>query len=307
MLEQNSKFSSIAEHEIRKPEDLRESVIFFMTKADNIGWSALLLLFYRCAMFSLAIDNSFLISCSLKSLWLIFSLFPHPTEEAKFLATKQLASLAQRDSCHGERAIMPKKRSTQSGSNSATAKLISRINKFGQNSINNSDSDQANESYQRNHFGYDDDDDEVFVLSAKQKQQLQRNEYLESLTKEQLKIEAKRRSQKTAGTKTELVDSPTLLHLAVFLCALICKIGTSTFFRLLFFSICRSTFCCNSHRFLRNFFFHFEWRRRQHQHDRVWITFHVSIPSQQLFFSHTLLRRSTCVFSLHSSHLRSRW
>lgn len=114
---------------------------------------------------------------------------------------------------------MPKKRSSQSGSNSATAKLINRINKFSQNSINNSDSDQANEQYSRNHFSYD-DDDEIFVLSAKQKQQLQRNEYLESLTKEQLKIEAKRRGQKTAGTKTELVDfapatSTTLLMLFV--------------------------------------------------------------------------------------------
>lgn len=102
---------------------------------------------------------------------------------------------------------MPKKRSSQSGSNSATAKLISRINKFGQNAINNSDFDQANESCPRNsnNLSYDDDDDEVFILTAKQKQQLQRNEFLESLTKEQLKTEAKRRGQKTVGTKTELV------------------------------------------------------------------------------------------------------
>jgi hypothetical protein len=105
-------------------------------------------------------------------------------------------------------AIMPKKRSTQSGSNSATAKLISRINKFGQNVINNTSFDQGNELSPRNsnHLSFDDDDDEVFVLTAKQKQQVQRNEYLESLTKEQLKIEAKRRGQKTAGTKTELVQ-----------------------------------------------------------------------------------------------------
>lgn len=102
---------------------------------------------------------------------------------------------------------MPKKRSSQSGPNSATAKLISRINKFGQNVINNSEFDQANESSPRNsnHLSYDDDDDEVFLLTAKQKQQLQRNEFLESLTKEQLKTEAKRRGQKTVGTKTELV------------------------------------------------------------------------------------------------------
>lgn len=102
---------------------------------------------------------------------------------------------------------MPKKRSSQSGSNSATAKLISRINKFGHNVINNS-FDQANDGSPRSarHLSYDDDDDEVFVLTTKQKQQIQRNEYLESLTKEQLKIEAKRRGQKTAGTKTELVQ-----------------------------------------------------------------------------------------------------
>lgn len=107
---------------------------------------------------------------------------------------------------------MPKKRSSQSGSNSATAKLISRINKFGQDSINNSD--PSSELNSRNFSYDDDDDDEVFVLTAKQKQHLQRNEFLESLTKEQLKIEAKRRGQKTAGTKTELVNfCPTLPHL----------------------------------------------------------------------------------------------
>lgn len=104
---------------------------------------------------------------------------------------------------------MPKKRSSQSGSNSATAKLISRINKFGQNVINNS-FDQAYELSPRNanhlSFDDDDDDDEVFVLTLKQKQQLARNEYLESLTKEQLKSEAKRKGQKTSGTKTELVQ-----------------------------------------------------------------------------------------------------
>lgn len=99
---------------------------------------------------------------------------------------------------------MPKKRSSQSGSNSVTAKLISRINKFGHNVINNS-FDQANDGSPRS-ASYDDDDDEVFVLTAKQKQHIQRNQYLESLTKEQLKIEAKRRGQKTAGTKTELVQ-----------------------------------------------------------------------------------------------------
>ena len=55
-------------------------------------------------------------------------------------------------------------------------------------------------------ISYDDEED-TYVLTTKQKQQLQRNEYLESLTKEQLKIEAKRRGQKTLGTKSELVLS----------------------------------------------------------------------------------------------------
>lgn len=118
---------------------------------------------------------------------------------------------------------MPKKRSSQSGSNSVTAKLISKINKFGQNAINNIAADPANELNSRNSslFGYD-DDDEVFVLTAKQKQQLQRNEYLESLTKEQLKIEAKRRGQKTAGTKTELVFHSQLPHPFAFNCFSFC-------------------------------------------------------------------------------------
>lgn len=118
---------------------------------------------------------------------------------------------------------MPKKRSSQSGSNSATAKLISKINKFG-NTINNIVCDQVtNEIGPRggNHYNYDDDDDEVFSLTAKQKLQLQRNEFLESLTKEQLKSEAKRRGQKTAGTKTELVlFSPSVSRVHMFLVVL---------------------------------------------------------------------------------------
>lgn len=100
---------------------------------------------------------------------------------------------------------MTRKRTSQSGSNSATAKLISKINKFTQNSINNNFNAETNEKDTRRiKFDYD-GADEGFILTPKQKLQLQRNEYLESLTKEQLKIEAKRRGQKTAGTKTELV------------------------------------------------------------------------------------------------------
>lgn len=111
---------------------------------------------------------------------------------------------------------MTRKRTSQSGSNSATAKLISKINKFTQNSINNNFNTEANEKETRRiKFDYD-DADEGFILTAKQKQQLQRNEYLESLTKEQLKIEAKRRGQKTAGTKTELVYFSLIQFLSFF-------------------------------------------------------------------------------------------
>lgn len=134
---------------------------------------------------------------------------------------------------------MPKKRSTQAGSNSVTAKLISKINKFSQNTINNSSFDQNNEDPRS---FYDDDDDEVFVLTAKQKLQLQRNEYLESLTKEQLKSEAKRRGQKTAGTKIELVNFSFLhtkkprvlswfaIHLSFFTCVSRLKLANKFIF-----------------------------------------------------------------------------
>lgn len=106
---------------------------------------------------------------------------------------------------------MPVKRASRQGSNSIAAKLISKANNFGINSNinNNYDEDEFNdiEHHQNgnNYHNSFDDDDEVFVLTAKQKQQIQRNEFLESLTKEQLKSEAKRRGQKTSGTKSELV------------------------------------------------------------------------------------------------------
>ena len=42
---------------------------------------------------------------------------------------------------------------------------------------------------------------------TKQQQQLNRNNYLSSLTKDQLKFECRKRGQKTSGTKTELVQN----------------------------------------------------------------------------------------------------
>lgn len=92
------------------------------------------------------------------------------------------------------------KRSSRIGSNSATAKLISKANFGMQNNINNDNDDSADELNENSYKL-----DEIVVFTAKQKQQLQRNEFLESLTKEQLKSEAKRRGQKTSGTKSELV------------------------------------------------------------------------------------------------------
>lgn len=43
------------------------------------------------------------------------------------------------------------------------------------------------------------------IFTAKQQQQLDRNAFLLTLTKEQLKVECRKRGQKTNGTKTELV------------------------------------------------------------------------------------------------------
>lgn len=43
------------------------------------------------------------------------------------------------------------------------------------------------------------------IFTAKQQQQLDRNAFLLTLTKEQLKVECRKRGQKTNGTKTDLV------------------------------------------------------------------------------------------------------
>lgn len=50
-------------------------------------------------------------------------------------------------------------------------------------------------------------------ITAKQQQQLDRNAFLLTLTKDQLKIECRKRGQKTTGTKTELVESLFLFYL----------------------------------------------------------------------------------------------
>lgn len=53
-------------------------------------------------------------------------------------------------------------------------------------------------------------------LTTKQKQQLDRNNYLSTLTKDQLKVECRKRGQKVTGTKIELVD--TFFRQFIFLC-----------------------------------------------------------------------------------------
>lgn len=49
-------------------------------------------------------------------------------------------------------------------------------------------------------------------FTAKQQQQLDRNAFLLTLTKDQLKVECRKRGQKSTGTKTELVDIEIITH-----------------------------------------------------------------------------------------------
>lgn len=53
------------------------------------------------------------------------------------------------------------------------------------------------------------------LFTLKQQQQLDRNAYLLTLTKDQLKVECRKRGQKSTGTKIELVFMPFLLLLCV--------------------------------------------------------------------------------------------
>lgn len=75
------------------------------------------------------------------------------------------------------------------------------------------------------------------TFTAKQQQQLDRNAFLLTLTKEQLKVECRKRGQKTTGTKTELV------HLIFSLCFIVV-----VFFRFILFSL-------HSYRSIDVFFF----------------------------------------------------
>lgn len=57
------------------------------------------------------------------------------------------------------------------------------------------------------------------TFTAKQQQQLDRNAFLLTLTKDQLKVECRKRGQKTTGTKTELVpiSLPHSLSISIFI------------------------------------------------------------------------------------------
>lgn len=126
---------------------------------------------------------------------------------------------------------MPVRRSRQ-GSNSFAAKLITRANsaKVNHSVSNNNQSSSATinggGSASDNHNndtnsgflhtngsivnntsttnGHNNNDTGI-VLTAKQQHQLQRNAYLSTLNKDQLKLECRKRGQKTSGTKLDLV------------------------------------------------------------------------------------------------------
>lgn len=49
-------------------------------------------------------------------------------------------------------------------------------------------------------------------LTLKEQQQLDRNAYLSTLTKDQLKVECRKRGQKNTGTKAELVQQIIIIY-----------------------------------------------------------------------------------------------
>jgi len=105
---------------------------------------------------------------------------------------------------------MPIQKKSRQGSNSTAAKLISRANSsktLNHSLCNNSEypsnghAASSNYDHVNNHTieNYGDG------LTAKQQQQLERNAFLDTQTKDQLKQECRRRGQKTTGNKIELV------------------------------------------------------------------------------------------------------
>lgn len=84
---------------------------------------------------------------------------------------------------------MPLKRRVRHGSNSSSSHVIKPAVLIANNSLTVSAT-----NLKQNGSGI-----------SKQQQQLDRNNYLSSLTKDQLKVECRKRGQKTTGNKTELV------------------------------------------------------------------------------------------------------
>lgn len=84
---------------------------------------------------------------------------------------------------------MPLKRRVRHGSNSSSSHIIKPAVLIANNSLAVSAT-----NIKENGSGI-----------SKQQQQLDRNNYLSSLTKDQLKVECRKRGQKTTGNKTELV------------------------------------------------------------------------------------------------------
>lgn len=83
---------------------------------------------------------------------------------------------------------MPLKRRVRHGSNSSSSHIIKPAVLIANNNLSSATNLKQNGSG-----------------ISKQQQQLDRNNYLSSLTKEQLKIECRKRGQKTTGNKMELV------------------------------------------------------------------------------------------------------
>jgi hypothetical protein len=114
---------------------------------------------------------------------------------------------------------MPVPKKSRQGSNSTAAKLISRANSnkalVNQSFCNNTDSHSNGHANNNNinHVNNNHNNENNVAsygvgdgLTAKQQQQLERNAFLETQTKDQLRQECRRRGQKTTGNKTELVE-----------------------------------------------------------------------------------------------------
>lgn len=97
------------------------------------------------------------------------------------------------------------------------------------------------------------DNNDSAPLTLKQQQQLERNQFLVALTKDQLRVECRKRGQKTNGNKTELVfriqyTQHTILLLVVFfVCAVIfISLAVNTFCVIVLRVFASTQLCCCS-------------------------------------------------------------